>query len=220
MKLETIAKKHGVEYKDCGNGHIQLRGKLLVNYWPDSKNMSAYIAGTRGKLSHVSPKEAVLMALKPPEINKNTKKRKSTKASRKRMLAKNPFCHWCGCKLTIDTATTEHVIPLNRGGLDNENNMTLACKPCNLKRGHDMPELESQSIVHGNELIFEKYDEQLNKRLEGNKIPERVVKDHATTLESLAVKYSQTKNCVTKSVYREIIANRIGITSFSTSRHS
>jgi 5-methylcytosine-specific restriction endonuclease McrA len=45
-------------------------------------------------------------------------------------------------KLTLDTSTMDHVIPLHRGGLDNANNRVLACEPCNSKRGHDMPELK------------------------------------------------------------------------------
>jgi len=145
MKLETLAKKHGVEFIDRGNGHIQLKGKLLVNYYPESKMRSAYVAGTREKKTYVSPKEAVLMALKPPPIKKNTKKRRNTLPIRKRLLKKSPFCHWCQTPLTIETATLEHIIPLHRGGLDNENNMALACKPCNEKRGHNMPELIEDS---------------------------------------------------------------------------
>jgi len=138
------ANKAGVEFKDCGNGHIQLKGQLLVNYYPQSSKCSAYVAGTRKRRTWVSPAQAVEMAKAPPPISPNNKRRRNTKPIKEKLFRKIKNCHWCHTPLTLETATLEHIIPLHRGGLDNENNMTLACDECNQKRGHDMPELNEE----------------------------------------------------------------------------
>lgn len=43
----NFAKKNNVQIIDKGNGHIQLKGKLLVNYYPESKFKTAYISGMK-----------------------------------------------------------------------------------------------------------------------------------------------------------------------------
>lgn len=145
MNLEALAKKSGVTFKDCGNGHIQLKGDLLVNYYPESKFKSAYIAGTTKKTKHVSPEQAIALCFKKPELPSNSASRKKSYTREKaRMLKKKPFCHWCDTELNRDTATIEHIIPLGVGGLDNANNRALACNKCNSNRGSDMPELSSR----------------------------------------------------------------------------
>lgn len=135
------AAKAGVDFIDRGNGHIQLKGKLLVNYYPESKQSSAYVAGTRHKVKYVTPKQAVEMTFTQPDVKPYTRRRRNTKPIKERLFRKSQKCHWCHAPITLETATLEHIIPLHRGGLDNKNNMTLACKKCNQGRGHDMPEL-------------------------------------------------------------------------------
>jgi len=133
-----------IEVIDRGNGHIQLKGKLLVNYYPNTKKCSAYVAGTRKAETHVTIQRAIEMTYLPPDVKPYKKRRRNTKPIRQKMLKKSTACHWCGNKLTLNTSTLEHIIPLHRGGLDNENNMALACPECNQKRGHNMPELEAE----------------------------------------------------------------------------
>lgn len=129
-----------------GFGHFHIRGALLVNYYPFGKKRTAYVAGTTHGKHYVSPAEAVAMAFAPPPMAEAAKKdRRSghSKSVRKRLLkTKGRACHWCGRQLTLATSTVEHVVPLARGGLDNDNNRVLACEPCNRERGHAMPELE------------------------------------------------------------------------------
>jgi 5-methylcytosine-specific restriction endonuclease McrA len=50
----------------------------------------------------------------------------------------------CYCHTTLDpegqhgpTPTLEHVVAIAVGGSDTPDNMAIACKPCNSKRGHD-----------------------------------------------------------------------------------
>ncbi len=144
-KLKRLCAQNAVELIDKGNGHYQIKGPLLVNYYPLSKTRSAYIAGTSKSIANVEPDQAVKMALVAPTGIGKTKRRQSYKSVRSRLLRKSPFCHWCGWGLTAETATIEHIIPLSRGGLNNANNMRLACEPCNKRRGSDMPELTKET---------------------------------------------------------------------------
>ena len=140
--LSQLCHEKGATLQDKGNGHFQIRGRLLVNYYPFSKLGSAYVAGTAKAATQVTPSKAVTMAFEAPQLPEKTKRRRSYKAQRERLLKKHPHCHWCNAKLSAETATLEHIIPLSRGGLDNANNWALACEPCNQSRDSDMPELE------------------------------------------------------------------------------
>lgn len=139
-----MAEARGVEYIEKPNGHIQLKGPLLVNYYPDSKSKSAYVAGTKKSVKHVWPKQALDMCFEAPELQAARPEKRSAGSRKKRaaMLKKGiTNCRWCNAPLTLDNSTIEHIVPLGRGGLDNANNRTLACKKCNEERGCDMPEL-------------------------------------------------------------------------------
>jgi len=143
--LQELAAERGLAVVDRGNGHIQLTGgPLLVNYYPTSKRRSIYIAGTTRRYEHMTPEKAVAMCFDIPANRREfqAQRKKGYRPLRKKLIAKDPFCHWCRIGLTLDTSTADHVIPLYRGGLDNTNNIVLACEPCNNKRGHDMPELQ------------------------------------------------------------------------------
>ena len=145
--LMDLAQKHGVELIERPNGHYQLKGQLLVNYYPESKNRSAYVAGTKRAVKHVAPDQAIGMCFTPPPFDYNPDRRgKNSRQKRAALIRKGVrHCFWCGDPVDIDTSTLEHIIPLARGGLDNANNRTLACLPCNSGRGCDMPELKSFS---------------------------------------------------------------------------
>lgn len=145
-QVEALAKQHGVECIILQHGHVQLRGDLLVNYYPESKKRTAYVAGTTKGRKLVSPSEAVGMCFTAPPIVGKEDRDKRSKDSRKKRAALIKkgvkACFWCQAPVTIDTSTLEHKIPLARGGLDNANNRTLACYDCNNGRGHDIPELD------------------------------------------------------------------------------
>ena len=146
MKLEHLAKlcaDKKVEYIDKGNGHIQLQGPLLVNYYPSSKNRSAYVAGTTKGINHVTPEAAVALCFSAPTSQGSIDKRSGNSRRKRAVILRTlSTCYWCDKPLTLDTSTLEHIIPLSRGGLDNANNRTVACVSCNGERGSEMPELE------------------------------------------------------------------------------
>lgn len=145
QQLRDLCDSQGVTLLQLGHGHWQLRGPLLVNYYPDSKDKSAYVAGTGKKVKNVSIPEAVKMCFSAPPPSKINSKRRSNnyRGTRKGLLKKSDKCHWCEKKLTLETSTLEHIIPLARGGLNQRNNMALACVECNQARGSDMPELSN-----------------------------------------------------------------------------
>lgn len=144
--LRAAAAMRSATVSEKSFGHFQIRGRLLVNYYPFSRKRTAYVAATTHGQHNVSPTQAVEMAFTPPPIapaaKKDARRGGRSKRQRKSLIKRDgAFCHWCGCMVTLQTSTVEHVIPLHRGGLDNSNNRVLACKPCNEARGHNMPEL-------------------------------------------------------------------------------
>ena len=143
-QLESAAKAKGITIVDRGNGHLQLTGgPLLVNYYPESKNRTAYVAGTTKRAVGVDPERAVSMCFTAPvSRGKKDSRRKTYKSIKWKLYQKSKRCHWCKELFKLKDLTLEHIIPLDRGGLDNANNMTLACAPCNHARGNNMPELE------------------------------------------------------------------------------
>lgn len=143
-QVQSAAKARGATVRDCGNGHIQIHGVLLVNYYPNAKRQTAYVAGTTGGKRFVDPEQAVALAFQPPAFQPGIAKRKQQTSAKHRMFKTQKRCHWCRIKLTAETATVDHVIPISRGGLNNDNNRVLACQPCNSARGHAMPEIGAQ----------------------------------------------------------------------------
>lgn len=144
-KIERLANEAGLKYKNNGGGHIQIIGPLLVNYYPLSKNRSCYVSGTVKAHKNVTPEQAIGMCSNAPLLAsgaKKNKRNKNSRAKRAALLKKGVnTCQWCSKPIDLDTSTLEHVIPLAIGGLDNANNRTLACYPCNQGRASNMPEL-------------------------------------------------------------------------------
>lgn len=50
------------------------------------------------------------------------------------------ICSYCSVQIAYDDATNDHVIPITQGGETTWENCTLACGPCNLKKGGRTPE--------------------------------------------------------------------------------
>src|SRR4051812_45843696 len=61
------------------------------------------------------------------------------KRFRSHALRIHPFCRWCQCPLDWGSATTDHLVPLSRGGTNDRENVCLACQPCNRKRQNRLP---------------------------------------------------------------------------------
>ncbi len=141
-KLSMLCSQQGVELIEKPNGHFQIKGKLLVNYYPYSKERTAYISQTKAGFKHVAPEAAIQMALEPPPVlGKSPKRKKNYFNEKDKLYKKSQYCHWCKIPLTRKQVTLDHVVPLSRGGLDHPNNYVLACLDCNNRRGNEMPEI-------------------------------------------------------------------------------
>ena len=63
-ETETLCKAYSLQFKDCGNGHVQISGHgLLVNYWPLSAKRTAHCPTTGRKESRCQPFDVVKMCL-------------------------------------------------------------------------------------------------------------------------------------------------------------
>ena len=163
-QFAEAAIKAGLEPVRLNGMHWQLKGgAMLVNYYPNAKRgPKIYVAGTKKGRYVSGVDEAIRATRERPKVAKHhrDKRSKDTKMNRHRrelLYAKSNRCYWCGCYLTLESteqtrdpkasvrfATLDHVIPLSVGGLDNMNNIVLACEPCNSARSDKMPELSQQ----------------------------------------------------------------------------
>ena len=110
-----------------GNG----RGVVLAEY-PDMFVRTGYsaITGEQG----VFKVPSVIQYLDAP-VDKVQYVR-TLQPTRENLLKREKYkCCYCHCRLTLDTATIEHVYPQSKGGLDDWINCRMACSPCNRKKG-------------------------------------------------------------------------------------
>lgn len=67
--------------------------------------------------------------------------RHRTTIDRKAILNRDGWrCRYCGCDLTPGFAHIDHVVPLSRGGTNDDSNLCSACPPCNLSKHAKTPE--------------------------------------------------------------------------------
>lgn len=45
------------------------------------------------------------------------------------------LCYFCGNALTRKTATVDHLLPIARGGTNHMDNIVIACRLCNARKG-------------------------------------------------------------------------------------
>ncbi len=57
------------------------------------------------------------------------------KHARQSKMRRAQNCAYCGCVLTRDNRSVDHVIPRVLGGPDVLRNMKIVCKPCNSRKG-------------------------------------------------------------------------------------
>ena len=64
---------------------------------------------------------------------------RSKQTSAKRRLASqlNSFnrCPYCAAKLSFDQSHLDHIHPVSKGGLSEDDNLVLICAPCNTSKG-------------------------------------------------------------------------------------
>lgn len=65
--------------------------------------------------------------------------RERGKWRRQRLKEQGGRCYYCKAELGRASATTDHVIPLSKGGPDTFENTVASCEPCNKAKGDTMP---------------------------------------------------------------------------------
>lgn len=73
------------------------------------------------------------------------------KRGKKRTIAARDgwCCHYCRRRLTIDSATLDHVIPRAKGGTWNNTNLVLACRDCNKRKADMLPHVFVGLVMQG-----------------------------------------------------------------------
>lgn len=145
QRLQELCTIHNLEYKILSVHHHQIRGMHIVNWYPHSKRRTVYVAGATEGIPNCNADMVVSIAqgtYKKKISNRVGVRRSSawSKRTRRRLYNKSPLCFWCGAPLTLETCTLEHKIPLSMGGSNRQDNLALACKPCNHGRGNQMGE--------------------------------------------------------------------------------
>lgn len=102
--------------------------KLLV--WLNREYISCEVFRKRYKVH----KNLVVVGLK--YAGKNVKRRTSGFAKEFIADHPNPKCVYCGCKLTNENATSDHIVPISDGGNNCQVNLMVCCKKCNNERGN------------------------------------------------------------------------------------
>ena len=65
--------------------------------------------------------------------------KKSHKPSKKMLWKRDEGkCQYCSAKVSISSATIDHVIPRSRGGKETWCNLVIACSKCNSKKGSSL----------------------------------------------------------------------------------
>ena len=67
---------------------------------------------------------------------KNVKRRTSGFAKEFLQWSKNPKCIYCENLLTMENATSDHIIPISKGGNNCQVNLVVVCHDCNSQRGN------------------------------------------------------------------------------------
>lgn len=155
VRLRAAAAARGALVLAFANGHFQIRGALVVNYYPFAKRRTAYVSATTRGIRDASIDQAVALAFEAPAIARGDTKAERGNSGRykrwKQRMWNRGFrlCHWCSLPMNRVHAdplqmTVDHKIPLARGGLDNPNNWVGAHSKCNSARGSDMPEISRE----------------------------------------------------------------------------
>lgn len=80
-----------------------------------------------------------------PSGNRFRVRNSKRRAAKRRRIADEQgwLCHWCGIPMADQSmlphsATTDHLIPLSKGGSNRRENLVAACKQCNEMRADNI----------------------------------------------------------------------------------
>jgi 5-methylcytosine-specific restriction endonuclease McrA len=67
-----------------------------------------------------------------PEKGAGTRNARAVKS----YVLQSNFCHYCGNYTPIGERSLDHIIPRSKGGCKVIENLVMACKTCNVEKGH------------------------------------------------------------------------------------
>lgn len=103
-ETRRLAESHGLDFRDCGEGHIQIRGNgLVVNYWPMARKQTVYCPELGRRETGCTPWNAVKMCmaggkrdLRPKAHKKPPKRGPSPKDTKTKHSNPAGLCHFYG----------------------------------------------------------------------------------------------------------------------------
>ena len=104
--------------------------------------------------------------------------------TRRKLLAIDDSCAYCGRRLTFRTSTVDHVIARLWGGQDEPGNLALACKRCNRFKGCDPVECLACPARRGGRLryVFEVFQVPVSLSSKEHVMPSQKVRFHYDSL--------------------------------------
>lgn len=143
----------GLQWSDCSRLHWQITGGIAtVHVYKSKKGFTAYVQGM-AKGFRVFSTAAIIEAATEIKPSEKRAKRKRYKGAKRRKwdsiwsTGKKPCCHWCKVPFeSFSDTTADHVIPLSMGGSNGYDNIVLACRDCNKKRGAVVTKEEIESV--------------------------------------------------------------------------
>lgn len=133
----VFLQQNGYPVRKCSKYHLQVaRQPFTFNIYPTKSTV--YVNGMTEGISY-STKARLLEILQLQNIQATKTKRKhhSNKSLRVKLYLQSNTCCICKKPITsIDEATIDHKIPLDKGGSNRRDNKQLTHRQCNFKKGN------------------------------------------------------------------------------------
>lgn len=102
----------------------------VMTFLTDTRRLSAAEVGRRVRAAMVSA-DAVWLVLVSP----SRRDRISPKVRARVFARSGGFCTYCPVEIIETAFDIDHVVPLSKGGADDEDNLVAACPRCNRSKG-------------------------------------------------------------------------------------
>lgn len=140
LTLEMLGREYGFTVVAKRGGFLVLESPVRKVVYLPMKGLM-YVGGSPSGVKVKDHKHLVDAVTSPPEVKpkkEQNRRKRSYVADRKRLWDKDPHCFWCNKFLLFEETTLDHIVPLCRGGGEEEDNHAIACNDCNQRRGSSL----------------------------------------------------------------------------------